>query len=186
MQNEIKLIQLRVLKTGHPNKQENNIADRELVARLSRQTFYDTYCKENSEENMAMYLESNFNNKAIELELSDPKNTFIIAEENDIALGYAKLHNGHPGYEPMDGSAMEISRIYVVQNFIGKGVGKALVEQCIEISKKQHKKSIWLGVWKQNSRAIKFYKNFGFLVFSTQVFMLGNDAQEDYLMKREI
>lgn len=81
---------------------------------------------------------------------------------------------------------MEISRIYVVNTAISTGIGKALMEECIQVAIQKNKEVIWLGVWEHNTRAISFYKKFGFIQFGTHLFMLGDDAQTDWLMKKEL
>jgi ribosomal protein S18 acetylase RimI-like enzyme len=46
-----------------------------------------------------------------------------------------------------------------LEKAIGKGVGKALMQECINKAKELQMKSIWLGVWEQNERAIGFYQH---------------------------
>jgi ribosomal protein S18 acetylase RimI-like enzyme len=60
------------------------------------------------------------------------------------------------------------------------------MQQCIDIALEKEKELLWLGVWEHNHRAIGFYKKWGFEKFSTHTFMLGNDAQTDWLMKKEL
>ena len=69
---------------------------------------------------------------------------------------------------------------------IGKGVGKKLMQTCHEIAKQKGKKILWLGVWKQNQRAIDFYTAWGFEIFGEQEFILGDDVQTDWLMKKDL
>jgi diamine N-acetyltransferase len=45
---------------------------------------------------------------------------------------------------------------------------------------------IWLGVWEHNVRAQAFYKHMGFEKFSSHIFMVGNDPQTDFLMKKNL
>ncbi|HTE12726.1 MAG TPA: GNAT family N-acetyltransferase, partial [Chitinophagaceae bacterium] len=85
-----------------------------------------------------------------------------------------------------DAEAIEIGRIYAVQKTIGLGVGKALMQACIGIAKEKNKQLIWLGVWERNQRAISFYSKFGFEKFGEHDFVLGNDVQTDWLMKKII
>ena len=40
---------------------------------------------------------------------------------------------------------------------IRTGVGKSLMEACMDIAIEMKKNNIWLGVWEQNQRAIDFY-----------------------------
>ena len=49
-----------------------------------------------------------------------------------------------------------------------------------------NKKWAWLGVWKQNTGAIRFYERHGYVIFGEHNFQLGDDIQQDYLMKLEI
>jgi len=81
---------------------------------------------------------------------------------------------------------MEIERIYVLQSMHGKRVGHLLLQTAISEAVASSMEFLWLGVWEQNVKAIQFYKRHGFVAFGTHVFMLGNDAQTDILMKLPI
>jgi ribosomal protein S18 acetylase RimI-like enzyme len=83
-------------------------------------------------------------------------------------------------------SCLEIARIYSIQKTIGKGVGKKLMQTCHDTARQKGKKILWLGVWKENQRAIDFYTNWGFEIFSEQKFVLGDDVQTDWLMKKNL
>jgi len=48
------------------------------------------------------------------------------------------------------------------------------------------KEIVWLGVWEKNNRAISFYKKWGFEKFGEHSFTLGDDIQNDWLMKKEL
>jgi ribosomal protein S18 acetylase RimI-like enzyme len=58
------------------------------------------------------------------------------------------------------------------------------MQRCIEIARQKNAQVIWLGVWENNQKAISFYTKWRFEKFSEHVFMLGNDAQTDWLMKK--
>ncbi len=45
---------------------------------------------------------------------------------------------------------------------------------------------VWLGVWEENKRAIQFYAKNGFVEFDKHIFVLGNDAQTDIMMKKQL
>jgi ribosomal protein S18 acetylase RimI-like enzyme len=44
-------------------------------------------------------------------------------------------------------------------------------------------RTIWLGVWERNARAIAFYHKQGFVQAGTQRFLLGDDLQTDWVMQ---
>ncbi len=41
---------------------------------------------------------------------------------------------------------------------------------------------LWLGVWEHNSKAIAFYRKFGFEIAGEHSFMPGEDSQRDLIM----
>jgi hypothetical protein len=49
-----------------------------------------------------------------------------------------------------------------------------------------HCSTVWLGVWKENKKALTFYQSFGFDIFGTTDFLLGMDMQQDWLMQCSI
>jgi ribosomal protein S18 acetylase RimI-like enzyme len=60
------------------------------------------------------------------------------------------------------------------------------MQRCIEIAKEMHREIIWLGVWEHNQQAINFYTKWGFEKFGEHDFVLGNDVQTDWLMKKDL
>jgi ribosomal protein S18 acetylase RimI-like enzyme len=60
------------------------------------------------------------------------------------------------------------------------------MSECLQFARENNSKWVWLGVWENNERAIAFYKRWGFERFNEHIFMLGNDAQTDWLMKKSI
>ena len=158
--------------------------DAELLADLSRQTFYNTFAPQNTKENMDKFMNEQFTKEALMKEMDSKENIFLLARvENEIA-GYAKLREGKIRPEFGGVSSIEIARIYAINKMIGKGVGSALMQKCIEIALEKNKRLVWLGVWKENIAAIDFYKRWGFEIFGEQDFLLGNDLQKDWLMKK--
>jgi ribosomal protein S18 acetylase RimI-like enzyme len=160
--------------------------DAGFIADISRRTFYETFAVHNTKENMDKFMNEQFSQKMLMDEVGYPQNIFFIASLGGEPVGYVKMSESGSPPELGDVDAIEIVRIYTEQKTIGKGVGKELMLKCFEIAKQKNKNSIWLGVWEHNAKAIAFYKKFGFEKFGTHLFMLGDDAQTDFLMKKDI
>jgi ribosomal protein S18 acetylase RimI-like enzyme len=47
-------------------------------------------------------------------------------------------------------------------------------------------KTLWLGVWERNPRAIRFYEKQGFRDVGSYLFVLGTDPQTDRVMTRAL
>ena len=163
-----------------------SMKDAELIADLSRRTFYDTFAEHNTRENMELFMERRFTKELLMKEVGARGNIFLLAYYNGNVAGYARLREDNNPPLLRGQKTLEIARIYATKDFIGKGIGKALMEAAIDIARKMEKRIVWLGVWEKNQRAIDFYARWGFEKFSDHEFILGNDVQNDWLMKKDI
>ncbi|CAN5238575.1 GNAT family N-acetyltransferase [soil metagenome] len=164
------------------------IEDAEMLAELSYKTFWDAFHKhpKNAPDDLADYMAIAFNTKQIRSEIADENSIFLIAEVENEAIGYAKLITGSieepiPAEKPC-----ELSRLYSKQEFLGKGVGAGLMEECFLEAKRLGCDVIWLGVWEYNPRAQRFYEKYGFKAVGKHIFQLGKDAQTDLLMMKNL
>ena len=162
---------------------EATLADAEQIADLSRQTFYETFAPYNTEADMEIFMRETFTREALIAEVGAPGNTFLLAFNKDQLAGYARLRE-----QPNDMtlSSIEIARLYAATAMIGKGVGKALMQACIDFAREQQKKTVWLGVWEKNERAIRFYTAWGFEKVGEHDFVLGTDVQRDWIMEKQL
>lgn len=160
-----------------------SINDIDQLQKIGRQTFYETFSAGNTENNIKKYVEESFSTEKVTSEITDPNSEFYFATLTDSIIGYLKLNFGKSQTELQDEKAMEIERIYVLQEFYGKKVGQLLYGKAIEVATEKNANYIWLGVWEKNLRAISFYKKNGFVKFDKHIFKLGNDEQTDIMMK---
>jgi ribosomal protein S18 acetylase RimI-like enzyme len=160
--------------------------DAKLLSELGAKTFSDTFAKDNTPEDMAMYLKKSFSPEIQLLELSQPEVVFLIAESEGAPIGYASLTLGSNNGSLTGTRPLEIRRIYAVRQYQGKGVGKELMKSAIREARQRGCDCVWLGVWQKNQRAIEFYEKWGFREVGTQVFLLGDDPQDDFIMELDL
>ena len=160
------------------------LEDATLLAELGATTFYETFAKDNSEEDMTAYLQANFTVERLEEELSVPHSIFLIAECAGKPKGYAKLNKGTEEVCVEGSSAIEIVRLYLLTEAIGIGLGSALMQACLHYAIEHGFLTIWLGVWEHNPQAIAFYRKWGFEQVGSHVFQLGNDQQTDLILQK--
>ena len=60
------------------------------------------------------------------------------------------------------------------------------MKTCLHYAEEQDHDVVWLGVWEQNEQAKEFYNKWGFEKFGEHIFMLGDDAQTDWLMQKKL
>ena len=162
---------------------ECSLEDIEKVKYISEKTFYETFSGDNTEENMENYLKENFSYDKMTSEISNTYSKFYIVESNDEVVAYMKINFDKAQTEEGYDNTIEVQRIYVLEDFKGKRIGKALIQKAIEIGKESKVDYLWLGVWEHNIKAIGFYEKLGFKKFDTHIFKLGDDEQVDHLMK---
>ena len=162
------------------------INDINQLQQIGRQTFSETFADENSEEDMFNYLKEGFSLDKLRGEIVNKNSEFYFAKVSGEVVGYLKVNTGNAQTELKNQEALEIERIYVLKAFHGNRVGQALFEKAMERALVLKAVFVWLGVWEKNIKAIRFYEKNGFATFDKHVFLLGNDAQTDLMMKREL
>lgn len=162
------------------------IDDVVALQKIARQTFSETFTDYNSPENLNKYLDEKFSLEKLSSELSNPSSSFYFAQLGEDIIGFLKTNTGNAQTELKDLNAFEIERIYVLEAYHGKQVGQMLFDKALEEARKTTCSYVWLGVWENNHRAIKFYSKNGFEKFDTHVFKLGDEEQLDWMMKLDL
>ena len=111
---------------------------------------------------------------------------FVLAVENERSAGYLKLNYAPAQTECQDAASLEIERIYVRRSHLGKGVGAELMRYAVERARRDNLEYVWLGVREHNPRALRFYEKHGFYRFGEHGFLLGDDPQLDYLLRKDL
>ncbi|WP_400193106.1 GNAT family N-acetyltransferase [Hymenobacter sp. B81] len=156
------------------------------LQQIGRQTFVETFAASNSAPNMQAYLAEGFSREKLTAELRNPNSAFYLATLNNRVVGYLKVNTGPAQTEAQAAPALEIERIYVLRDYQGQQLGQALYDQALALAARAGAEYLWLGVWEENPRAIRFYQKNGFVAFGQHVFRLGDDEQTDILMKRSV
>lgn len=156
------------------------------LQRISIQTFTETFSGNNNEANMSSYLNESFSITRLTKELNEPNSQFFFALLENEIIGYLKLNSGSAQTELQDEKALEIERIYVLGAYHGKKVGQRLYDKAIQVAQTTAADYVWLGVWENNQRAIRFYQKNGFVAFDKHIFVLGDDEQTDIMMKKDL
>lgn len=162
------------------------VEDFSALRELSIRTYYETFAHLNTKEDMEAYLEGAFNADRLTKELNDKNSEFFFLYYNNQLAGYLKLNETPSQTDINDSESLEIERIYVCGEFQGAGLGRFLMDKAIEKAVERNKKYAWLGVWEKNEKAIRFYKKNGFYEIGTHTFVMGEDAQTDYVMRKDL
>jgi diamine N-acetyltransferase len=154
----------------------------DFAERIFRETFADT----NSPEDMELYCAGAFGPEIQAREIADPSVVTFVVHSGSTIVGYAQLCDGASPVLVAGSSPIELKRFYIATNLHGTPLAQTLMAHVIEFALTAHHDVIWLGVWEQNPRAIRFYEKSGFRVVGDHVFLMGRDAQRDVIMVRPV
>ncbi len=158
-------------------------ADAAKLAAFAERVFAETFAKDNTPEDMQVYLRSSFSPELQAEEIANPNFIVLLAIAADGELAaYAELVRNPVPPEVGDDAALELARFYVDKKWQGSGLATRLMQESIDHAKARGAQALWLGVWEHNARAIAFYRKHGYREVGSHPFMLGNDRQTDLLM----
>ncbi len=153
---------------------------------LGRRTFADAFGAGNTADDLATFLDSTYTPALQLAELADPVLTYLLVERSGTPLAFALLRAGSTSPFIDDPSAIELQRFYVDRSCHGTGVAQALMESCVETARHAGAATLFLGVWEQNPRALRFYAAQQFIEVGRKIFQVGSDPQQDLVLARSI
>lgn len=160
--------------------------DATRLAELARRTFIETFAADNAAEDMAMHVAQAFG-PAVQLgEIRDSNMITLLIEIGPILVGFAQVRRGPPPACVTGDAPVEILRFYVDRPFHGHGTAQALMRAVEQLARELGHRTLWLGVWELNPRAIAFYSKCGFAAVGHQAFILGTEEQTDRVMARAL
>lgn len=162
------------------------VSDARTLAALGAATFTASFGAQNTPENLAAHIRKAFGDGVQARELADPAYTYLVAEMDGRVAGYALVYAGHAPACVTGPSPIEVLRFYVVGEFHGTGIAQALMEACATEARRRGGRTLWLGVWSLNPRAIRFYEKCGYRDVGGQTFMLGDDPQQDRVLAKPL
>ena len=161
--------------------------DEATIAYFSRKTFNESFGDRTSKRDMEKFLKFQFSVKNLMEEVDRRHNIILLAYRFHTLVGYALMReSSNPPEINSAVKTMELVRFYVDKPFKGTGVGNAMMKECINLVRLRDKEVLWLGVWHENHRAIEFYTKWGFNKCGSKIFILGDDPQIDWLMKKNL
>jgi diamine N-acetyltransferase len=162
------------------------VDDAAALATLGERTYRDTFAAYNDPDDMEAFVAATFSESLQRAELFDVNRTFFVAESGGALVAFAHLVRGAVPECIADTSAVELLRFYVDSRWHGTGLAQRLMERCLEHVRASKTKTLFLGVWERNPRAIRFYEAQGYQIVGRHIFMVGSDPQQDYYMSRSL
>jgi diamine N-acetyltransferase len=160
-------------------------ADAATLAAFAERTFRVTFAADNNAADMDVYCLQAFSIATQDAEIADPAVETLLMEDGAGALvAYAQLRQSRTPPEVTGPSPIELVRFYVDRERHGRGLAQRLMAEVVAAARARSARTIWLGVWEKNFRAVAFYQKEGFVDVGAHDFVLGTDRQTDRVMAR--
>ena len=162
--------------------------DAAMLAELGARLFAEAYGPTHPEPELSRYLARAFSVDGVRDAIIDSSVTMFAAEDfSSRPIGYAFLRKTTVLPEGVVSSnSFEVVRFYVEAAAHGRGVGAALMDECLEESRRAGADTIWVQVWKQAPWAVGFYARMGFTAVGSALFYFGDQVGDDHIMSRAL
>jgi len=158
--------------------------DAAALDQLFDTVFCDTFGHLYRSEDLDAFLRS-YGVSDWERDLADPAYAFRVAEADGQIAGYLKLG---PLDIPVETSrpALLLDQIYVAKEHHGAGIASALMEGAVAEARRRGAEELYLTVFIDNHRARRFYDRYGFEAVGRYDFMVGEQADHDVIMRKQL
>ena len=162
-------------------------SDVDIISSLAKITFHETFGHYfRDPQDLLEYFDRTFSVEKFTSSFAKENNVFWLALFDGVPVGYAKLKlNSNSEFVHQDPSA-QLQKIYVLKNYLSKGVGKYLQNIMLDKARERGSKSIWLSVLNENTRAIRFYEKHLFSKVGEHGFDIGKESFQFHVMAKKL
>ncbi len=153
--------------------------DATLLASFAAQAFSDTYRDISDAQEIADYVAEHFQPEVMAAVIQDGACAVLLARMGEQLAGYAIVKDESPPACVTGPAPLKLWRIYLGEGFIGRGLGAALMRAVHAEARRREARTLWLGVYDRNVRAVEFYERFGFAQVGGQEFLFGGQIYID-------
>lgn len=161
-------------------------ADAPLLAALGSTVWITTYAEDGVEPAFARHVLTEFTAERLGALLGDPHFCYWIAETKAGAVGFAELKLGELSPLLATPSQAEISRLYVLERFTRRGIGRELLRRCRASAASAGIDTLWLTAYDGNARALEFYRREGWSVAGDYAFQLEDRTYRNVVLSLSI
>jgi len=104
---------------------------------------------------------------------------FIITDEKKVIGG-----GGIQALKGTNENICELQKVYLKKEYRGMGIGKRILELCIEFAKESKYDSIYLETFPNMKEAQKLYKKLGFNFLENSLGNTGHNTNEIWMLKK--
>lgn len=161
-----------------------SLADAEELAALGRRTYTDHFAHIWTEAGLAAYLDEQFSLDRLRSEIAGDRFMYFVCRADARRLGYAKINLDKPLPVAPWTPGMELEKIYLRADAVGKGLGRLLLNRIFLHARERRTTCVWLDVLKSNADGRRMYERAGFSVVGELPFSTDIQKIDFWVMQR--
>jgi len=158
------------------------LTDIPVIQQIAYETWPITYGEILSKEQLKYILEKFYSTSALTKKINQRKEIFYLTKDkNDVVLGFFSIEHFYELEKKT-----KLHKIYILPENQGKGIGKLMMEEAIQLAKFQKQEGVILNVNRFN-KALYFYQKMGFEIIKTVDIEIGDGyLMEDFILQLKI
>jgi len=161
------------------------IADAKKLSILYKQVYIHTYGTEGVSDEFANFITKQFAVDRLEQLIHQSPDHIIVAAYSNNLVGVAEL--AFNKRSPIgDIVAPELSKLYILDWFCGKGIGYRLLQEAERTAASKGHEQIWLWVLHSNQRAISFYERQQYICIGNASFQMEVNNYDNKVMVKKL
>jgi ribosomal protein S18 acetylase RimI-like enzyme len=162
-------------------------ASTEVLALLGRITYAESHGHFIDDKNdLLHYIDQAFSVSKTKQDINNPKILFYIIYADDFPIGYAKIILNAIHKSIVSQNNCQLERIYILNDFIPLKIGQQFLSFIEEKAKALQMDTMWLAVYIENNRAIRFYQRNKFKNVGAINFLVNGIEYENIVYSKKI
>ena len=158
--------------------------DIDVLCHLGATTFRETYRGISDPREVDEYADEHFTPAQVEAWLRRPDARTLLVYLADAPVGYAHVRRAKVPDCVVDRAAIQLQRLYLLASAQGHGAGSALMDAALIEIAALGGRTVWLGAYDRNVKALAFYAHRGFERVGTHEFEFGGQVYADPVLTR--
>jgi ribosomal protein S18 acetylase RimI-like enzyme len=156
------------------------LADAAALSAMARDSFATTFASKIAPPEMSVYLDLAYGPSGhMQRDLGDPAVLWRAAIQDGRPVGYVKVMPMSLPHDAAVPGALEVRQLYVNEDVKGAGVAAALMAWAIDTARARGVGELYLAVFDDNERAVRFYSRHGFAKVGRFDFVTGGQVHDD-------
>ena len=157
-----------------------NPSDAGAIADTAIEVWMDTY--QTDTEALKKYVRTTFTAENFLKIIKTRQEILLAAEDAGKMIGFALLSTMEKPGDLKLPDPVEISKFYILKKYHGTGTASLMMDFCITEARHKGYKTLWLSVYEENHRAIRYYEKTGFRQAGEYPFEIDGEIYMNKLM----